>query len=224
MSPNAGWRGELRGLSQWVQLYTEAQINFGDLTPYLTYGIEELNIIGRTYSGFASVSGRFSGPLADGARGRLRLLERRLSSEGRSDTADPGVVATSAESLFSAFSGSSAVCPSGLLIFCTCDDTSQLKTSCFVLYQTTTTALRTAKTQYRKFETNIPRKETARLQSQFLHSCFCERFIYSPDRSAYSAAGKWWTERGYIYVRRSLTDTWMWKSGLGPRNSFSGNT
>ncbi len=30
--------GELRGLSQWVQWYTGAQINFGDLTPYLTYG------------------------------------------------------------------------------------------------------------------------------------------------------------------------------------------
>ncbi len=28
-----GGRGELRGLSQWVQLYTGAQINFGDLTP-----------------------------------------------------------------------------------------------------------------------------------------------------------------------------------------------
>jgi len=25
------------GLSQWVKLYTRAQINFGDLTPYLTY-------------------------------------------------------------------------------------------------------------------------------------------------------------------------------------------
>ncbi len=41
-----------------------------------------------------------------------------------------------------------------------------------------------------EFETNIPRKGTARLQSQFLHSCFCELFIYSPDRFAYSAAGK----------------------------------
>ncbi len=30
-------RGELLGLSQFVQLYTGAQINFGDLTPYLTY-------------------------------------------------------------------------------------------------------------------------------------------------------------------------------------------
>jgi hypothetical protein len=48
----------------------------------------------------------------------------------------------------------------------------------------------TAKTQYRKFEINIPRKGTARLQSAFLDSCFCERFIYSSDRSAYSAAGK----------------------------------
>jgi hypothetical protein len=36
-----------------------------------------------------------------------------------------------------------------------------------------------AKTQYRKFETNIPRKGTAWLQSQFLHSCFCKGFLYS---------------------------------------------
>ncbi len=39
MSPNAEGRGEeLRDLSQWVQLYTGAQWNFGDLTLYLTYG------------------------------------------------------------------------------------------------------------------------------------------------------------------------------------------
>jgi hypothetical protein len=40
--------------------------------------------------------------------------------------------------------------------------------------------LQTAKTVYRKFETNIPRNETARPQSQFLrvHSCFCARFIF----------------------------------------------
>ncbi len=39
MSPNAGGRGELRGLNQWVQLYMYigAPINFGYLTPYLTY-------------------------------------------------------------------------------------------------------------------------------------------------------------------------------------------
>ena len=29
--------GELPGLSEKIQLYTEAQINFGDITPYLTY-------------------------------------------------------------------------------------------------------------------------------------------------------------------------------------------
>jgi hypothetical protein len=33
-------------------------------------------------------------------------------------------------------------------------------------------------------------KRNCRPQSEFLHSCFCERFIYSHDRSAYIAAGK----------------------------------
>jgi hypothetical protein len=33
-----GLGGELWCLSQWIQLYTGAQINFGDLIPYLTYG------------------------------------------------------------------------------------------------------------------------------------------------------------------------------------------
>ncbi len=32
-----GGGGELRGLSQWVQLYKVAQLNFEDLNPYLTY-------------------------------------------------------------------------------------------------------------------------------------------------------------------------------------------
>ncbi len=31
--PKCGGVGEWRGLSQWVQLYTRAKINFGDLTP-----------------------------------------------------------------------------------------------------------------------------------------------------------------------------------------------
>ncbi len=42
ISPKAGGRVELLGLSKWVQLYTAAQINFGDLTPYLTYGVPSL--------------------------------------------------------------------------------------------------------------------------------------------------------------------------------------
>ncbi len=64
------------------------------------------------------------------------------------------------------------------------------------------TCTRTAKAVYRKFETNIPRNETAWPQSQFLHLCFCERFICSHDRSAYPAAG------GPIMgIYKSLTDT-----------------
>ncbi len=55
----------------------------------------------------------------------------------------------------------------------------------------------------------------ATVQSQFLHSCFCERFIYSSDRSAYSAAGKQvgrtWE---YIHIDRSQTHecggNWDW--------------
>jgi hypothetical protein len=35
-----------------------------------------------------------------------------------------------------------------------------------------------AKNQYRKFETNVPTKGIARPQSQFPHSCVCERFIH----------------------------------------------
>ncbi len=44
MSPEKCARGEggVRGLtfSLWVQRYTGAQINFGDLTPYLTYAMK----------------------------------------------------------------------------------------------------------------------------------------------------------------------------------------
>ncbi len=36
-----GMSGKLRGLSHWVQLYTGAQINFGDLTQYLTYSLDK---------------------------------------------------------------------------------------------------------------------------------------------------------------------------------------
>ncbi len=49
---------------------------------------------------------------------------------------------------------------------------------------------------------NIPRKGIARLQSQFLHSCVCERFIYSHEQSAYSAAGKY-VNRSWEYTNRS---------------------
>ncbi len=41
----------------------------------------------------------------------------------------------------------------------------------------------TAKNQYRKFETKIPRKGIARPQSQFSHSSVCERFIHILPRT-----------------------------------------
>jgi hypothetical protein len=47
-----------------------------------------------------------------------------------------------------------------------------------------------------KIRNKYPRKGTVRPQSQFLHSCVCDRFIYSHDWSAYSAAGKY----VYIYI------------------------
>ncbi len=53
-----------------------------------------------------------------------------------------------------------------------------------------TTNLHSAKTQYRKFETNIPRKGTAQPQSQFTHSFVYERFIYFQDRSTYFPAAE----------------------------------
>ncbi len=64
-----------------------------------------------------------------------------------------------------------------------------------------THSLCTAKTKYRNFETNIPRKGISGSQFQFPHSCVCERFICSHDRSAYSAGGNTvYTDPGTIYI------------------------
>ncbi len=73
----------------------------------------------------------------------------------------------------------------------------------------------TAKNQYWKFETNIPRKGIARPQSRFPHLCVCERLLYSHHRSAYSATGNMWTivERSWAYINRSQTHecgNWDW--------------
>jgi hypothetical protein len=63
----------------------------------------------------------------------------------------------------------------------------------------------TAMTQCRQFETNISRKGIVQPpQSQFQHSCVCERFMYSLDRSAVSAAGNMWTDPG---IFNTLTET-----------------
>jgi hypothetical protein len=64
------------------------------------------------------------------------------------------------------------------------------------------------KKQYRKFETNIPRKGIARPQSQFPHSCVCERYIYSHDRSTYCATGKY-VDRSWEYINHSQSHRHM---------------
>ncbi len=55
----------------------------------------------------------------------------------------------------------------------------------------------TANALYQKFETNIPRNETARPHSQLLHSCICERFH---DRSANAIQQNWRTDCGNKYI------------------------
>jgi hypothetical protein len=74
---------------------------------------------------------------------------------------------------------------------------------CRVKVKVHPTLLHTAKTRYRKFETNIPRKGTAQLQSQFLHSCFY-RFAYSACRKISGPN---------VGIYRSHTDTLLWKIG-----------
>ncbi len=58
----------------------------------------------------------------------------------------------------------------------------------------------TAKKICRKLEANIPRKGIAGPQSQFPHSCVCERIIYSHDGAAVSAGGNMWTDPGNIEI------------------------
>jgi hypothetical protein len=62
----------------------------------------------------------------------------------------------------------------------------------------TGTGSHTAKTKCRKLETKIPRKGISGPQSQFPHSCVCERILYSHDGSAFSAGGNMWTDPGNI--------------------------
>ncbi len=56
----------------------------------------------------------------------------------------------------------------------------------------------TAKKKCRKLEAYIPRKGISGPQSQFPHSCVCERIIYSHDGAAVSAGGNMWTDPGNI--------------------------
>jgi hypothetical protein len=51
---------------------------------------------------------------------------------------------------------------------------------------------------------HIPRKEIVRPHSQFPHSCVCERFIYSQDRSSYFPVAEK-ADRSWEYINRSQT-------------------
>jgi hypothetical protein len=54
-------------------------------------------------------------------------------------------------------------------------------------------------TLQRNFDLYIPRKETARPEFLFQHSCVCERFIYPHDRSTYFSAAEY-ADRSWEYI------------------------
>ncbi len=84
-------------------------------------------------------------------------------------------------------------------------------------------SLCTANTQYRKFETNIPRKGIARPQSQFPHIHVSVSGLYIPTIGLpILLQENMWTDPGIYTVNRSQThECGNW--GLRPGNFFSGN-
>jgi hypothetical protein len=80
----------------------------------------------------------------------------------------------------------------------------------FVLYGMWHTC--TAKTQHRKFETNIPLKELRGYSPNFCIHCFWSVCLFYCRK----IGGRTWE-----YIDRS-SDTWMWKLGMRPCNSLSG--
>ncbi len=72
----------------------------------------------------------------------------------------------------------------------------------------------------RQFRLYIPFLGIAQPQTQFPHSCVCERLDIPRIGPHISSSRK---GRPIVGIYNSLTDTWMWKLGLRPRYSFSGN-
>ncbi len=62
----------------------------------------------------------------------------------------------------------------------------------------------TAKDQFRKLETNVPRKGIARPQSQFPLSCVCERFMYIFLQSICLFCRRKFVDRSKKYICKSL--------------------
>jgi hypothetical protein len=80
----------------------------------------------------------------------------------------------------------------------------------------------TAKNQYRKFETNNPRKGIARPQSQFPHSCVCEQ-IYIFPRSICLFCPRKYVDRSWEYINHSQTyecGNWDWDRAI-PRKGIN---
>ncbi len=76
-------------------------------------------------------------------------------------------------------------------------------------------------TASRRSDLYIPRNETARPRSQFPHSCLCEQFIYSHDRSTYFAAAKYrQNDPGNIEIAYRYMNVGL---GTRPRSFISGN-
>jgi hypothetical protein len=79
----------------------------------------------------------------------------------------------------------------------------------------------TANTLHRKLKTTIPRNETARPRSQFLHLCICKRYtIFSRSIYLFCCSNKGGPIESWEYITRSHTDTM--KLGTRPRVSFLG--
>ncbi len=81
----------------------------------------------------------------------------------------------------------------------------------------------TAKNQYRTFELTIPRIGIAPPQSQFPHSCVCERFIHIFQRSICLFCCRKYVDWSWEDINRSEThecENWDW----GRANSQKRNT
>ncbi len=74
----------------------------------------------------------------------------------------------------------------------------------------------------RKSHLCIPRKGIARPQSQFPHSCVCERFLQYIPKIGPHIFLQQNRKTAIVGIYNSLTDTWIWKLGLRPPyNSFT---